>query len=215
MWSMNTGWSGRHGSGVVLPIAAAMLVGVAVGMALPRPFESVRAAQPPAGAQQADPAPLPFPGAQPPSPEGNAPDDDAAPAGEAGTEAAPPPIATRTFEAPAAMVMSFVGTAGTSDFEQITQQLVQSMAASEDPDRQGQAAGWTMYRVREPGPNNNAVYVWLLDPVVTNANYAVPQLLNEAFPDRVQQLYETFNQSFGLGQVLLNLDPVVLVPEAP
>ena len=209
MLSMSTGRSGRHGSGLVLPIAAALLVGVAVGMAMPRPFESIRAAQPPAGVQQTAPAPLPSPGAQPPAPDETDPDEDAAE-----TEAdAPPPLATRTFEAPAALVMNYIQAASATGFEQNVRALVQEMAASEDPERQGQAAGWTMYRVREPGPNNNAVYVWLFDPVVTNANYAVPQLLNEAFPDQVQQLYETYNQSFGMGQAFLNLDPVVLVQE--
>ena len=210
MLSMSTRRSGRHGTGFMLSIAAAMLAGVAVGLAVPRPFESIRAAQPPGAAQQPAPAPLPFPGAQQPATDESAPADDVAPEDEA---AAPPPVATLTFEAPAAMVMSFVHAAGTSDFEQITRQLVEAMAASEDPERQGQAAGWTMYRVREPGPNNNTAYVWLLDPVVTAANYAAPQLLNEAFPEQVQQLYESFNQSFGVGQVVLNLDPVVLVEE--
>lgn len=209
MLSMSTRRSGRHGTGFMLSMAAAMLAGVAVGLAMPRPFESLRAAQPPGDAQQTAPVPLPFPGAQQPATE--EPADDAAAADEAETEA--PPVATLTFEAPAAMVMSFVQAAGTGDFEQITRQLVEAMAASEDPERQGQAAGWTMYRVREPGPNNNTAYVWLLDPVVTAANYAAPQLLNEAFPEQVQQLYEAYNQSFGVGQVVLNLDPVVLVQE--
>ena len=209
MLSMSTGRSGRPGTAFILPIAAAMLVGVAVGMTLPRPLEAVRAAQPPADAQQTTSAPLPFPGAQPPLPPTDAEADEAA----ADEAEAPPPIATLTFDAPAAMVMSFIQATATNDFEQITRQLVQAMAASEDSERQEQAAGWTMYRVREPGPNNNTAYVWLLDPVVTDANYAVPQLLNEAFPDQVQQLYETFNQSFGVGQVPLNLDPVVLVQE--
>lgn len=211
MLSMSTGRSGRHGAGFMLPIAAALLVGVGVGMAMPRPFESIRAAQPPADTQQTAPAPLPFPGAQPPSPDDGDPDDDAT-AGDSETDAEPA-IAARTFEAPGAMVMNYVQAASASGFEQIVRRLVQAMAESEDPERQEQAAGWTMYRVREPGPNNNAVYIWLLDPVVTNANYAVPQLLNEAFPEEVQQLYETYNQSFGFGQAFLNLDPVVLVQE--
>ena len=207
MLSMNTDRSSRRGAGLVLPIAAAMLAGVAVGMVLPRPFETIRAAQPPEDTQQTDPVPLPFPGAQPST---DAPADDAVAPEEAD---APPPIATRTFDAPAAMVMNFVQASGANSFEQVTRQLVEAMAASEDPEHQGQAAGWTMYRVREPGSNNNAVFIWLFDPVVTGANYAVPQLLNDLLPEQVQQLYETYNQSFGLGQVTLNLDPVVLVEE--
>ena len=211
MLSMKSGRSGRHGAGFVLPIAVAMLAGVAVGMVLPRPFESIRAAQQPADAQQTAPVPLPFPGAQPPSTDESAPAGDVTD-GEPETEPEPP-IAMRRFEAPAAMVMNYVQAASANGFEQIVRRLVQAMAASDDPERQGQAAGWTMYRVGEPGPNNNAVYIWLLDPVVTGANYAVPQLLNETFPEEVQQLYETYNQSFGLGQAFLNLDPVVLVQE--
>ena len=209
MSSMSTGRTGRHGVGFLSAIVAAMLAGVAVGMAVPRPFESIRAAQPPGDPQQTTPAPLPFPGAQPPSPAADAEADEAV----ADETDPPPPIAVRTFQAPAGMVLNFVQAANAGGFEQVVRQLVQSMAAGEDPEHQEQAAGWTMYRVREPGPNNNVAYVWLLDPVVTTANYAVPQLLNEAFPEQVQQLYETFNQSFGAGQVLLNLDPVVLVPQ--
>lgn len=214
------------------PLIAAVLVGMAIGNALPRPAGAVRAVQPPEAAPRSQ-APR-FPGAQPPS--AGAPAGDSAAAGEAeadqaetdeadedGTDEAgtdedetdedeAPPIATRTFEDPAGLVMNFVAASGASDFERITRQLVRAMAESEDPERQGQAAGWKMYRVREPGPNNNTVYVWLFDPVVTGANYAAPQLLNESFPEQVQQLYETFNESFGLGQVPLNLEPVELLP---
>lgn len=229
MCAMNTAGPGRHGFGFLWPIAVAMLAGVAVGAALPRPFEAVRAAQPPtAVAQPQEPR---FPGAQPPAAGQDAPADEAAAADDAEAAAADeaetdeseaaadaedeeeaPPIATRTFEDPAGLVMNFVAASGASDFERVTRQLVQAMAASEDPELQGQAAGWKMYRVREPGPNNNTVFVWLFDPVVTGANYAAPQLLNESFPEEVQQLYETFNESFGLGQVSLNLEPVELVP---
>ncbi len=205
MRPMNTGRSSRRGSGSVWPIAVAMLVGVAAGMALPRPFESARAAQPPATGQQAAPAPLPFPGAQPPA--GAAVPDDRA-------ETAPaPPVATQTFDAPAVLVGNFIEAASATGFEALSRRLVQGLAASEDPERRAQAAGWKMYRVRETATNNNTLFLWLLDPAVANANYAVPQLLNEVFPAEVQQLYEQYNQSFGVGQMLLSLDPVVLVEE--
>jgi len=193
MLSMSTGRSGRHG--FVLPIAAAMLAGVAVGLAIPRPFESASAAQ------------------QPPSTVGGAAADDATAAGEIETQPGPP-IATRRFEAPAALIVSFVRPASAGSFETLSQRLVSGLAASDNPQRRSQAAGWTMYRVvEESGPNNNAVFLWFLDPTVANANYAVPQLLNEMFPAEVQQLYEGYVQSFGVGQMVLNLEPVVLVEE--
>lgn len=221
------------------PLIAAVLVGMAIGNALPRPARAVRAVQPPAAAP-AQPQEEPrFPGAQPPAAGQDAPAGDTAAADEtaadeAGTDEAggaetdeteadedeededeeeAPPIATRTFEDPAALVMNFVSASGASDFERVTRRLVQAMAESENPERRGQALGWKMYRVREPGPNNNTVFIWLFDPVVTEANYAAPQLLNESLPEEVQQLYEDFNGSFGLGQVPLNLQPVELVAQ--
>ena len=125
-----------------------------------------------------------------------------------------PSIATRRFEAPAALIVSFVRPASAGSFETLSQRLVSALAASDNPQRRSQAAGWTMYRVvEESGPNNNAVFLWFLDPTVANANYAVPQLFNEMFPAEVQQLYEGYVQSFGVGQMVLNLEPVVLVEE--
>ena len=195
-----TRWLGRYGSRVAWPLSAAMLVGLAVGLAVPRPFESARAAQPPAQA------------AQPPD-QTPAPADPSALAGETDVEPVPP-IATRTFEAPAAMVFNYVRSGSADSFESLTRRMVEALAASEDGEHQALAAGWTMYRVLAPGPNNNTVYVWLFDPVAEGANYAVAQLLNELFPAEVQQLYETYMQSFGVGQMPLEMEPVALV-ESP
>ena len=156
--------------------------------------------------------PAPFPGAQPPPTDESALADDPAGIGDTETEPAPP-IATLTFAGPAAMVINYVTAGSASGFEALTRRMVEALAASEDGQHQALAAGWTMYRVVEPGPNNNAVYVWLFDPVVQDANYAVPQLLNELFPAEVQQLYESYMQFFGMGQTPLELEPVVLVED--
>ena len=195
-------------------LTAVALAGTAAGMVLPRTFESAHAAQPPAAAQQAASAsaPLPFPGEQPPPTDESEPPDDAAAAGDAEPEPAPP-IATRTFDGQAAMVINYVQSGSASGFEALTRRIVEALAASEDAEHQALAAGWTMYRVADPGPNNNAVYVWLFDPVVQDANYAVAQLLNQLFPAEVQQLYETYMQSFGMGQTPLELEPVELVDD--
>ena len=209
MRPMNSDPAVRRARGLAWPMTVALLVGAAAGMVLPRPFEPARAAQQPASEQQTAPAPLPFPGAQPPPTT-----QEGAPAGGAAGETGPRPglsIATRRFEAPAAMIVNFVQPAQATAFEALTRRLVAALAESEDPQRRAQAAGWTMYRVQETGTNNNTLLVWLLDPAVANANYAVPQLLNELFPAEVQQLYENYNRSFGVGQMVLNLEPVVLV----
>ena len=55
----------------------------------------------------------------------------------------------------------------------------------------------------------SVLYVWFIDPAVSGADYAVSQILNEAFPAEVQELYERFNGSFAGGQSMVNLDLVV------
>ncbi len=115
----------------------------------------------------------------------------------------------QTFEAPVGLVVSYVRPAGTADFESVMLRLQQALAEGEDVERRAQAEGWTIYKARELGPNNQVVYVWLLNPAVGGGDYAVPQILAEAFPAEAQQLYETYNESFGAGQIWLNLDPVV------
>lgn len=114
----------------------------------------------------------------------------------------------QTFEAPVGLVVSYIRPAGTADYESIMQRLQQALVEGEDEERRAQAEGWTIYKAQEAGPNNQAVYIWLLDPAVAGGDYSVPQILAEAFPDEAQQLYETYKESFGAGQIWLNLDPL-------
>ena len=50
------------------------------------------------------------------------------------------------------------------------------------------------------------LYVSFIDPAVPETDYSVVQILNEQVPNEVQQLYDTFNGSFGAGQSLINLE---------
>ena len=111
-----------------------------------------------------------------------------------------------TFDGLIGLVINYIDPASTSVFESVMSGLLEGLAASEDAERVAQAAGWKMFKAQEPGPDGQAVYIWLLDPVVEGADYSVPQLLNETFPADVQQLYDTYIESFGLGQIWLNLD---------
>lgn len=121
-------------------------------------------------------------------------------------EEAPATLEPETFDGPIGMVINYIDSEGASDFESVMSQLLEGLAASEDAERVAQAAGWKLFKAQETGAEDQAVYIWLLDPVVEDADYSVPQLLYELFPAEVQQLYETYNGSFGLGQIWLNLD---------
>ena len=117
--------------------------------------------------------------------------------------------AARTFSSTSGMMLNYVNSANTADFEAVMQKLAEALQTSESADRNRQAEGWKVYRAQEPGPNNSVLYVWFIDPTVSGADYAVSQILNEAFPGEVQALYEQFNSSFAGGQAMVNLDLVV------
>jgi hypothetical protein len=116
--------------------------------------------------------------------------------------------AFKTLDEPVGMVFNYIEQDSAEAFEQVMARLGQVMAESENPERVQQASGWKVYKAIEPGPNNNVLYVWFIDPTVPNADYSVAQILNEEIPNEVQGLYETFNGSFGLGQMPINLELV-------
>ena len=121
-------------------------------------------------------------------------------------EEAPATLEPETFDGPIGIVINYIDPESAVDFESVMSQLLEGLAASEDAERVAQAAGWKLFKAQETGAEDQAVYIWLLDPVVEDADYSVPHLLYELFPAEVQQLYETYNGSFGLGQIWLNLD---------
>ena len=114
----------------------------------------------------------------------------------------------RTFSGGTGIMMNYVKPGATADFEAVMNKLGAALTASENPERGQQAQGWTVYKAAEPGPNNSVIYVWFIDPVVPGADYAVSQILNEAFPTEVQALYESYSTSFAGGQALMNLELV-------
>ena len=116
--------------------------------------------------------------------------------------------AGRTFSGGAGMMLNYIKADSTADFEAVMQKLGEALQNSDNADRNAQAQGWKVYRAQEPGANNSVLYVWFIDPAVSGADYAVSQILNEAFPGEVQQLYEQFSGSFAGGQSMVNLDLV-------
>ncbi len=107
------------------------------------------------------------------------------------------------------MMLNYVKADATNDFEAVMRKLAEALQQSENAERRQQAEGWKVYKAQEPGQGGSVLYVWFIDPTVSGADYAVSQILNEAFPAEVQQLYEQFNGSFAGGQAMVNLDLVV------
>ena len=115
----------------------------------------------------------------------------------------------RVFSAGTGMVLDYVTSGQTAAFEGAMERVGEALTTSERADRGRQAAGWKIYKAAEPLDGGVVLYISILDPVVSGADYWVPQILNEAFPAEVQALYETYAGAFADGQIFLNLIPVV------
>ena len=122
---------------------------------------------------------------------------------------------TRVMAADAGLIFFPVRPERTGDFEKIVAKLREALASSEDPVRRQQAEGWKVFKAVEPGPNNTALYVFLLDPAVKGSDYAFWKAMYDAFPADVQELYRLYTAASGGGQTLLNLQLVADFGAAP
>ena len=83
--------------------------------------------------------------------------------------------------------------------------VFEAMAISPDNERRRQALGWKLYKAEDPLDGGVLLYISVFDPTVPGMDYWVPEILNEAFPTEVQELYETYAGAFADGQTLQNL----------
>lgn len=98
---------------------------------------------------------------------------------------------TQTFNAGAGMVLNFVKSDKTADFETVMGKLKEALQKSEKPERKQQAASWKLFKSPDPA-GGNVLYVFFIDPGVKDADYTVTNILNEAFPTEVQALYKQY-----------------------
>ena len=109
-----------------------------------------------------------------------------------------------TFSSSAALMFHFIKPSATADYEASIQKLKEALAQSEntETDRQAQARGWKVYRAGADFTGQGSIpYVWSIDPVMQGANYAASTIMNEVFPADIEQLFNTYNDSFTEGQV--------------
>jgi hypothetical protein len=127
----------------------------------------------------------------------------AAPA--AAAQAAP---TARLFASDAGMVLNFIKTDKTADFEAVIAKLKEALLKSEKPERKQQAASWKVFKSPDPAAGGNVLYVFMIDPSVKGADYTVSTILAEAFPTEVQTLYKQYAEAYASGQNFVNLSLV-------
>ena len=164
------------------------------------------------------PAPTPAPGqpqsptqapAQPPPPAAG----QATPAQPASPAQAPQP---RTFTAPVGLLFNTVRADRVEDFEKAMGYLQAALAASTNEKVRAQAAGWRIFKATEGAPGGAVLYVFVLDPTVTGADYSLGRILADAYPDqaKLQEIWKLYSGSV-TGGSLVNLTPVKPAPIKP
>ncbi len=113
----------------------------------------------------------------------------------------------RTFTSPAGLLFNPIRQDRTADFEEVLAKLKEALQNSDNPVRRQQLASWKVFKSTEP-VQGNIMYLFLMNPTVPDANYAISMILNEAFPAEVQALYEKFSGAYNGGQSIMNLEPV-------
>ena len=113
----------------------------------------------------------------------------------------------RTLSSPAALQFNPIRPDRTAEFEGVLAKVKEALQNSDNPVRRQQLAGWKVFKSTEP-VQGNIMYLFLMNPTVPDANYAISMILNEAFPTEVQELYETFSGAYVGGQSIMNLEPL-------
>jgi hypothetical protein len=111
----------------------------------------------------------------------------------------------RIFTADAGVMFNIIKPDKTADFEMVIGKLKEALQKSENPVRTQQAASWKVFKQVEPGPNGSVLYVFIVDPVVKDADYTVSKILAEVFPTEVQELFKTYSAAYAGGVSLSNL----------
>ncbi len=119
--------------------------------------------------------------------------------------AAPQPPPARVFTSDAGIMFNIIKADKTADFEMVIAKLKEALQKSENPVRKQQAASWKVFKQVEPGPNGTVLYVFVVDPIVKDADYTVSKILAEVFPTEVQDLFKTYSAAYAGGVSMSNL----------
>ncbi len=131
----------------------------------------------------------------------------AAPAQQA-PAAAPAPQA-RVFTGDVGLMFNVIKPDKTADFEMVIGKLKEALGKSDDPVHKQMAQGWRVIKNPEPIQGGNYLYVFLVDPVVKDADYTVSKVLAKAFPAEVQELFKVYAACFAGGVTLQNYTTIV------
>jgi hypothetical protein len=120
---------------------------------------------------------------------------------------AAPKAPVLTLDGDAAIVTILIKPDKTADFEAVLNKLKESLAKSDKPQRKEQSAGWKVFKSSQMA-QGNAVYIFLISPVVKGQEYDLTQLIAEVFPVEVQEVFAKYKDAFA-GRAITSLNALM------
>ena len=104
-------------------------------------------------------------------------------------------------------LQNIIKSGSTADFEMVMSRVKEGLQNSDDSAKRRQANSWKMYKLPAQ-PNGNVIYLAIIDPPVSRANYTVSTILFEAYGQaEAQRLYDIYSAA-AAGYSASELDPV-------
>jgi hypothetical protein len=112
----------------------------------------------------------------------------------------------RLFPNDGGMVLNFIKSDKTADFEAVIAKLKEALAKSEKPERKQQAAGWKVFKSPDPAAGGNVLYVFIIDPSMKTADYQISNIIAEALPAEANEILKKYAECYAQGMNIVNLN---------
>jgi hypothetical protein len=112
----------------------------------------------------------------------------------------------RVFASDAGLVLNFIKADKSADFEMVVEKLHEVLQQSAKPERRKQAESWKVFKSPDPVTGGSVLYVFVIDPAVTGADYTVSTALAEALTQtELTEIYAKYAGAYAAGQNIVNL----------